>query len=54
MSHATELQKIDARILQGTCGNCYSETSNRVHVGRIEGFIFCSAECALDAMKRKV
>jgi hypothetical protein len=40
-------------VIRTTCGNCYKEaTEKRVHVGSIEGFIFCSRECGMDAMKR--
>ncbi len=53
MPNMSKLYKDYAELVTSTCANCYKETSNRVHVGKIEGFIFCSDECALSAMKRR-
>jgi hypothetical protein len=39
-------------VIVTTCANCYNETNKRIHVGSIEGFIFCSQQCALNAMRR--
>jgi len=52
MSKATERVALKVSTISNTCANCYNETSNRIHVGSIEGFIFCSHDCALDAIKR--
>ena len=52
MSKATERVALKVSTISNTCANCYNETSNRIHVGSIEGFIFCSQQCALDAMHR--
>ena len=49
---ATKLYKELAEITMFTCANCYQFTTTRVHIGSIEGFVFCSNECGLEAMKR--
>ena len=51
--HSRLIEKID--IINNVCANCYktSDKANAVHVGSIEGFVFCSKDCALQAMKRK-
>jgi endogenous inhibitor of DNA gyrase (YacG/DUF329 family) len=51
--HQGLIEKV--HTINNVCANCYktSEKTNLVHVGSIEAFVFCSKECALQAMKRK-
>jgi|688.fasta_scaffold1119846_3 hypothetical protein len=52
-SYLVESNRELANFVRSHCANCLVETStNRVHVGSTE-FIFCSQDCALEAMKRR-